>query len=230
MNNAYLPQIKICGLTVPEEAKAIADMGADAIGLVFYPKSPRNVSLEQAATITSILPDHVAATGVFVNPDLQFLLEAIERCKLDIAQLHGNESPQFIHDLREATKAGIIKVLFSKKDPKLTDAEKYNVDSFLVECGKGKLPGGNAMAWDWGSAKAFATRYPTALAGGLAPDNVKEAISACLPHAVDASSGLEAMPGRKDLIKAELFINEVRQTPSLYQDQNRRVEPVFKSL
>jgi phosphoribosylanthranilate isomerase len=223
----WYPQIKICGLTDPAQARACADLGADAIGLVFFAKSPRNVTLNQAKEITAALPDHVAAVGVFVDPDLDTAVHIIETCKLHIAQLHGNESPELITGLRNNSSARIIKALFTKKMPQLKDAGKYTVDGYLAECGKGRLPGGNAMAWNWAAAREFARRYPLVLAGGLAPDNVAQAIAACRPDAVDASSSMETVPGQKDLKKVRQFISQVRQTTSLYRSRNHILRTVL---
>lgn len=221
------PIIKVCGLTVPEQARACVDLGADAIGLVFYPKSPRNVSLKQAAAITSALPKHAAAVGVFVNPDADFLHRAIEQCGLSVAQLHGNETPDFVAELRESTRARIIKALFAEKPPDLNDAPKYAVDGYLVECGKGRLPGGNAMTWNWAIAEPFARNYPLVLAGGLTPDNVTQAIKACLPDGVDASSGLEAGPGIKNLEKVRNFIEQVRRTRPMYIHHKHKIRSIL---
>ena len=221
MDSSKFPQIKICGLTDPAQAKACAEMGADAIGMVFYPKSPRNVTMDQAAEITAVLPDHVAAVGVFVDPALNTVHDIIEQCGLHTAQLHGNESPEFVADLRKVSAARIIKALFTEKQPRLTAADQYAVDGYLVECGKGRLPGGNAMTWNWAMAKEFADRYPLVLAGGLTPDNVSHAIADCRPDAVDASSGLEVTAGKKDLKKVKQFIDQVHQAASFYTTPNR---------
>ena len=111
----------------------------------------------------------------------------------------------------------------------MNDADTYDVSGFLVECGQGPLPGGNAMAWDWGIAKPFAQRNPLILAGGLGPDTVSSAVSACLPDAVDASSALEALPGRKDLSKVEQFIQAVQNSAIHYAAGSRRLRPIFSS-
>lgn len=221
------PIIKICGLTDPEQARACVELGADAIGLVFYPKSPRNVSVKQAAAIISALPKHVAAVGVFVNPDVAFLHQAIEHCGLNVAQLHGNETPDFVAELGKSTQARVIKALFTEKEPNLNDAPKYDVDGYLVECGKGRLPGGNAMTWNWAIAEKFARSYPLVLAGGLTPDNVTQAIKACLPDGVDASSGLEAGPGNKDLEKVKNFIEQVRRTRPIYIHHQHEIRSIL---
>lgn len=228
MADRNFPQIKICGLTDPSEAAACAALGADAIGLVFYSKSPRNVTVAQAAAITAALPAHVATVGVFVDTGLATLGRIIEQCGLSCAQLHGRETPEFITALREGSNARIIKGLFTERAPYLTEAGDYSADAYLVECGKGRLPGGNAMTWNWGIAAQFGDRHPLILAGGLGPDNVAQAISACMPDAVDASSSLEAAPGRKDLNKVRSFIDRIRQTTSLYTSWKRNIRPILK--
>ena len=227
MTQRQYPQIKICGLTDPEQAVACAELGADAIGLVFYPKSPRDVTVEQAAAITARLPGHVAAVGVFVNPDRETLLQTMEKGGLNAAQLHGSESPEWINDLPSSIRCRVIKALFAERDPELNDAGLYDVKAYLVECGKGRLPGGNAMAWDWAIAEDFAQHYPMILAGGLGPDNVAEAISTCLPDGVDASSGLESGPGRKDMDKVKRFIEQVRSTAPLYNSRKSETAQVL---
>ena len=229
MTDRRFPEIKICGLTDPEQAAACAELGADAIGLVFFPKSPRNVSVEQAAAITAALPDHVAAVGVFVDADVQTLRKTIETCPLSVAQLHGSESPHLVAELRRSSSARIVKALFAQKEPYLSAAGPYDVDGYLVECGKGPLPGGNAVAWNWAVAEEFGRHFPLVLAGGLSPDNVIQAISACLPDAVDASSGLEAAPGVKDLEKVAHFIQQVRQSATLYETSKRNIRSILTS-
>ena len=229
MVDRYYPQIKICGLTRPDQARACADLGADAIGLVFFEKSPRNVSPEQAAAVKAVLPPRVAAVGVFVDPDREFLARTVRRCGLDIVQLHGSESPEFVADMQTELKVPIIKVLFATRSPGLGDAAGYGAAGYLVECGRGPLPGGNAMAWDWAAAEAVGREFPLILAGGLAPDNVADAIGACLPDAVDASSSLEAGHGIKDLENVARFIARVKQTEPLYRSAGKIIRPVLGS-
>jgi phosphoribosylanthranilate isomerase len=227
MVDRQYPQIKICGLTNPSEALACAELGADAIGLVFYPKSPRNVSVEQALAITAALPERVAKVGVFVDPDLDTLNNIVKQCGLSCVQFHGKESPEFITTFKKGSDALIVKGLFTEKRPSFENADDYKVDGYLVECGKGRLPGGNAMAWNWACAKEFAHNHPLVLAGGLAPDNVAKAIADCMPDAVDASSSLEAAPGRKDLNKVRPFIEQIRQTAPLYTSRKRKIRPIL---
>lgn len=229
MSQRNYPEIKVCGLTRPDEATACAELGADAVGLVFYPPSPRNVSIEQAAAITDVLPSSVSAVGVFVDPPLEQLLQTVNRVGLDVIQLHGAESPEYVSQLSRQTDRKIIKVLFASKAPGMQLAPTYRVNAFLVECGHGPLPGGNAMAWDWAAARPFAQQHPLILAGGLAPETVEDAIAAALPDAVDASSALESQPGRKDLSKVKRFIQAIQRSAAHYTSGDRHIRPIFTS-
>lgn len=211
-NHLQRPQIKICGLTDPAQAAACAEMGADAVGFVFYPPSPRSISIEQAQAICSALPAAVGKVGVFVNPDTAALRDTVERCGLTRVQLHGQEPPSLVQRLQQE-KIPVIKALFETREPFFADRRHYPETVFLLECGRGNLPGGNAMQWQWGSAAAFGGR-PFILAGGLDPQNVGEALTAAAPDAVDVSSGVEDAPGRKNMDKVAAFIEAVHAHPS----------------
>ncbi|MCF8110961.1 MAG: phosphoribosylanthranilate isomerase [Desulfobacteraceae bacterium] len=202
-------QVKICGITEPEDALVCAAWGADAAGLVFYPKSPRFVTLNRAVQIASVLPAHVARVGVFVNETYETLMETAYNCGLSAVQLHGGEPPELVEKLRERGLF-VIKCLYVNGTPSIKTAPQYNASAFLVECSAGVLPGGNAKTWDWSAAREFAENYPTIIAGGLAPQNIEEAIYEARPDAVDASSALESSPGRKDTRKVRDFIYAVR--------------------
>ncbi len=203
-----IPQVKVCGLTRVDEALSCAGLGASAIGCVFYARSPRNVSEEQARDICAALPTGICRVGVFVDEDFSFIMRKVERCGLTAVQLHGVEPPSLVVEL---AKEGliVIKGLYANAAPALDAAESYGASAYLVEHGGGALPGGNAMAWDWSMIADFSRNYPTVLAGGLTPDNVSSAISAAAPDAVDVSSGVEASPGRKDTEKAARFFEAV---------------------
>ncbi|RJP83135.1 MAG: phosphoribosylanthranilate isomerase, partial [Desulfobacteraceae bacterium] len=205
------PQIKICGLTRADQAHACSLLGADAIGCVFYPKSPRNVSLDQAKEIIHALPPHVKGTGVFVDVSYDEVMRAVDYCGLAAVQLHGRESADLVRKLIRQDLL-VIKTLFVTREPFLHQAADYPVSAYLVECGKGSLPGGNAMAWNWKDTLEFARLNPLILAGGLSPENISTALSAAMPAAVDVSSGVEASPGIKDLAKVESFIKTVKQS------------------
>jgi phosphoribosylanthranilate isomerase len=222
-----IPQAKICGLTVPEEASAIAALGAAAIGLVFYPPSPRNVDLDQARQIQAVLPAHVPAVGVFVDPDWDFLCRAVKTSGLGAIQFHGNESPELVDQARRTFSIPVIKGLFAARQPTIMDAGRYDAQAFLVEAGRGVLPGGNAETWDWAAAGPFARSHHTILAGGLNPDNVAHAVTACLPDAVDASSSLEIAPGRKDLEKVKRFLTAVERTAGIYDREKKMPCRIF---
>jgi phosphoribosylanthranilate isomerase len=227
MADEVYPQVKVCGLTTPEQAAACATLGADAIGLVFYPPSPRHVDAEQARAIVQALPPNVPAVGVFVDPQWPLLEFLIIHCGLRGIQLHGNEPAGLIVRLQKSFAVTVIKSLFAHKAPDMNAAARYAPDAFLVECGRGPLPGGNAQTWNWSSAEAFARRKVTLLAGGLTPDNVAEAVAACRPDAVDASSGLESAPGRKDLGKVARFIETVRRCADFYRVPAKSICPIF---
>ncbi len=218
------PQVKICGLTRPDEAIRCMQAGADAIGLVFFEKSPRNVSINQAWEVVDALSQKVAAVGVFVNEDFDFIMLRVRRCGLSMVQLHGRESPEMVSRLK-AEGVHVIKGLFVDGEPGLEEAQNYAADGFLVECSKGPLPGGNAITWDWSAAGNFGCRYPLVLAGGLSPDNVAQAIAAALPAAVDLSSSVETSPGRKDTALVARLITAVQHTSELFEE--KVIQPIF---
>jgi phosphoribosylanthranilate isomerase len=222
--NRPCPQVKICGLTHPLEAAQCADLGADAIGVVFFPKSPRHVTPDQARAVVQALPKTTAAVGVFVDASFSFIMARVERCGLCMAQLHGRESANLAARLK-AEGVGVIKALFVDGRPDLSDAPGFDVAGYLVECAKGPLPGGNAMTWDWRAARDFGRRHPLVLAGGLSPENVAAAIAAALPAAIDVSSGVEVSPGRKDPAKVARLITAVQRSADQYT--GKRIRPVF---
>jgi len=208
MTNTFIPQVKICGLTRVEQAVQCVALGADAIGFVFYPKSPRHLTDDRAEEICLALTDRVKTVGVFVNETFSNIMNHVERCHLSTVQLHGQESPDLVRHLRNQNLQ-VIKALFVDGNPSLKDAENYQASAFLVECGQGKLPGGNALEWNWNQAKRFGEKHPLIIAGGLSPENVSHAISVSSPHAVDVSSGVESSPGNKDIDKVSLFLDAV---------------------
>ncbi len=204
------PLVKICGLTQVENALDCFRAGADMIGLVFFRKSPRNLSFFQAKEITRALPDHILTCGVFVDAEYSTIMETAEICGIRAAQLHGTESPELVERL-SGQGLVVIKAFFATREPKLSRTEDYPCADFcLAEYGKGVLPGGNAETWNYGLASDLNTRVPLMLAGGLTPDNVGEAVSQTNPIAVDASSGVEQAPGIKDIKKVRAFISAAK--------------------
>jgi phosphoribosylanthranilate isomerase len=201
-------QIKICGLTRVDEALGCVELGADAIGLVFYSKSPRYITMQKAKEICLAVPEKIKTVGVFVDETFSNIMHIAGYCRLKGVQLHGNECPGLVERLAKE-KLIVIKALFSGRKPHIDDACNYGASAFLVECGKGVLPGGNAEVWDWKEAQRLGNNFPLILAGGLSYENVAAAVNASLPDAVDVSSGVESSPGRKDLNKVASFIKKV---------------------
>ena len=198
----------MCGLTRVDEAITCSNLGVKAIGCVFYPKSPRHVNEEQAQTICQAVPDDIKTVGVFVNETLGNIMRKVKICNLKAVQLHGSETPELVESLR-LENIFVIKALFVDGSPSLKDVCNYNASAYLVECGKGILPGGNALTWNWGKAQAFGEKHPLILAGGLSVENIAGAVAASLPDAVDISSAVESMPGRKDSVKVKAFMSAV---------------------
>lgn len=204
-----MAQVKICGLRRPDHVEAAAQVGARYVGLVFFPKSPRAVSVEEAALLTHHIPMGVAAVGLFVNPDDALLDQVLGRVPLDIIQLHGGESPDRVAQVKALTGLPVMKAvgLSCPEDlPALTD---YGLvaDMLLVDAKPPKgadLPGGNGLSFDWRLLVGRKWLRPWMLAGGLTPQNVAEAIRLTGAPAVDVSSGVETEPGIKDegLIRA----------------------------
>ena len=207
-DNMHVPQIKVCGLTRVENALECIALGADAIGCVFYPKSPRHVTDDQARDICKAVSFKAATVGVFVNESFSFIMKKVDRCLLDTVQLHGQESPRLVTRLRKE-KLKVIKTLFLSSIPAFENVKDFEPSAFLVECGNGVLPGGNAVSWNWEKARHLVENYPVILAGGLSPENVSNAVKQSTPDAVDVSSGVELSPGLKDTSKVKAFIQAV---------------------
>ena len=208
INNQDKIQVKICGLIKIDEAQKIAALGVDAIGLVFYPESKRNIDIATAKKIQKILPSNVSCVGVFVNESFSSIMKIVNYCNLDAVQLHGNETRGMVLKLRNEN-LNVIKALYMEDEPNIKNAEHYGASACLVECRPGRLPGGNAHSWDWGEVKSYKKDTPLILAGGLTPDNINEAILSCIPDAVDISSGVETTPGHKDILKVKNLLTNL---------------------
>jgi len=204
-------QIKICGLTEVDKALACVELGAHAIGLVFFPKSPRFVDDRLAREISTAVSPQAKTVGVFVDETHATVMRKIKKCRLGAAQLHGRESSAMVDRLSEGNIL-VIKALFEKREPSFIDEVKYGAGAFLLECGRGEMPGGNAQVWNWETAGKTGSGRPIILAGGLGPQNVAKAVKLARPDAVDVSSGVEAAPGVKDLRKVQQFIEAVKKS------------------
>jgi phosphoribosylanthranilate isomerase len=199
--------VKICGITNHEDALAAVDAGADALGFVFYPPSPRHVSPEHATQIIQELPPFVTTVGLFVNAALDTVHDTAARCGLDRIQLHGHETPAFCRQVRQP----VIKAFRMKDAESLGDLQGYQVSAYLLDAYvEGALPGGTGTPFSWELALRAKAYGPIILAGGLTPDNVEAAIEQTRPYAVDVSTGVEYAPGRKDHRKVREFIARAR--------------------
>ena len=198
---------KICGITRVEDALVAAEAGADAIGLVFYPKSPRAVSVQQARTIIAALPPFVTTVGLFVNASRCELGEILDAVPLDMLQFHGDERPADC----EGYHRPYIKALRVRPDDDVAaQIEPYgNASGILLDTFVAGVPGGTGLAFDWSLVPRHLDR-PIILAGGLTPENVRSAIEQTQPYAVDVSGGVEARHGIKDADKIRAFIRAVK--------------------
>jgi phosphoribosylanthranilate isomerase len=202
--------VKICGITNQDDATAAVEAGADALGFVFYKKSPRSVEPALARQIIERLPPFVTPVGVFVNEDVTVVRRLMDDCGLAFAQLHGDESAAYCQELGRP----ILKALRVKdRNAFLALAEfrgRAGVRGFVLDAFSDEAYGGTGQVIDWPLAAEIAKATSILLAGGLTPDNVEKAIHAVQPYGVDVSSGVELAPGKKDHEKVRAFIRAVR--------------------
>ncbi|WP_305046108.1 phosphoribosylanthranilate isomerase [Geoalkalibacter sp.] len=199
-------RVKICGLTRLEDALHAVANGADALGFVFYAGSPRYVSPARAAAIIEALPPFVSSVGLFVNEAPQRINEIAEQCRLDLLQLHGDETPEACR----LSGRRVIKALRVRDAASLAAAADYPVSALLLDAWVAGHYGGTGATFNWELAAAQARRGAVILAGGLTPDNVAAAIQVVRPFAVDVSSGVESAPGHKDPDKVAAFIRNAK--------------------
>jgi phosphoribosylanthranilate isomerase len=188
--------VKICGITNPGDARVAADAGADAVGFIFA-DSPRYVDAEEARRISIALPANVIKVGVFVDEEPAEILRISREVGLDLAQLHGDETPEAVTAVREAG-VKVMKALRVKSAASLYALDEYEADLFLLDAHSARARGGTGERFDWGVAKSLKGRDNIVVSGGLDPDNVREAVEFFEPFGVDASSSLEDGPGRKN--------------------------------
>lgn len=201
-------RVKICGITCVEDALTAVRNGADAIGLVFYAPSPRNVSIRQAQEIANQIPAFVSVVGLFVNAEAGFINEVISQVKIDLLQFHGEETPE---ECAQYTLP-FIKAIRVKLD---TNLVQCSVDfsaakALLLDTYTEGVAGGTGHVFDWNLIPKQLTKS-VILAGGLTSDNVAQAIAQVKPYAVDVSGGVEISKGIKDAVKIAAFMNQVYQ-------------------
>jgi len=201
-------KVKICGITCVADGLAAAEAGADMIGLMFYARSPRYVSVAAAKEISRALSPFVIKVGVFVNPDEDTVMRAISECGVTLLQFHGEEKPEF------CAQFGVM----SMKAFRVRDADSllalpdYATDAYLLDAYSPDAHGGTGAKFNWELAiEAKKQGKPVFLAGGLTPENVGAAVQQVQPFGVDVSSGVESAPGKKDAAKVRAFIQNAKQ-------------------
>lgn len=211
-------KVKICGVKDIKTAQFVESQNADFLGLVFFKRSPRNISVDQAIEIKNSLSKKLKIVAVTVNPDDDFL-EELKKLSPDYIQLHGSETAEDAKNIKERYGCKIIKAISVSAKEDLKKAEEFSevVDYILFDAKPPKgaeLPGGNAISFDWEILKDFSPKYKYILSGGLTPENVKTAISASGVDFVDVSSGIESSRGVKDISLIRKFISEVQKAKS----------------
>jgi phosphoribosylanthranilate isomerase len=208
-------EVKICGLSEPESVDAALDAGADFVGFVFFPRSPRNVALERAAALAERARGRAGIVALTVDADDSLLAAIMETVRPDLLQLHGDETPERVAAIAALTGCAAMKVLLVATREDLRAADRYPAATrFLLDAKPPKgaaRPGGNAARFDWSFLDRFAPGRPWLLAGGLGPANVAAALARTRAPGVDVSSGVESAPGRKDPALIRAFIRAVRE-------------------
>jgi phosphoribosylanthranilate isomerase len=203
-------RVKICGITSLEDARMAVEAGADAVGFVFFPGSPRSVTVQTVAEISRSLPGRVLRVGVFADAAPTMILPTVSTCALDAVQLHGEESPEFCDALAPFPVWKAFRVRGREVLQQLA-AYRDMTAAWLLDSYVEGQPGGTGATFNWELAReAQQLAHPIVLAGGLTPDNVAEAVRRVRPAAVDVSSGVESAPGRKDPDKVRRFIAAAR--------------------
>ncbi|MFN4278590.1 MAG: phosphoribosylanthranilate isomerase [Ferrovibrio sp.] len=206
---------KICGLTDEAAVEAAVQHGADMLGFVFFPASPRNLSAEQAEALLHNVPSGIDRVGVFVDPETDFLDKILAKARLDLLQLHGDETPERCRAISIYFGLPIIKAIkvSSKADLKAAKAYEDAVDWLMFDAAPPKdatRPGGNAASFDWSIMQGAKFNRPWLLSGGLTPENLSLAVRQSGASAVDVSSGVESAPGKKDPAKIRAFLDAAR--------------------
>lgn len=201
-----MTRVKVCGITTAEDARLAVDLGADALGFVFYPASPRYIAPPEAAEIIRGCPPFVAPVGVFVDCPYEEIDSIVAQCGLTAVQLHGGEEPDFCARFH----VKVIKA-FRVRDAQLPpEIPCYRTDAILLDAFREGIPGGTGETFSWEVAREAKRYGRLILAGGLNSGNVRHAIETVRPYAVDVSSGVEKAPGKKDASRLAEFLNEAK--------------------
>ena len=207
---------KICGINDPEAMRAAITGRASHVGLVFYSPSPRAVNPGEAMALSAVVPERVQKVGLFVDPEDEQIDKTLSVVKLDMLQLHGDETPERVRDLKARTGKKVMKVIKVSEPEDLVRAEAYVriADALMFDAKppkgmKDALPGGNAVSFDWRILSGRKWPLPWMLAGGLTKDNVATAVELSGARIVDTSSGVEDVPGHKNVDKITEFLRAV---------------------
>ncbi len=211
------PRVKICGITNLPDAELAVELGAWALGMIFYEGSPRQCSPVQAQAITAALRRRVELCGVYVNAPLEQIVRDSEALGLSLVQLHGDEGPSFCGEVARRTGARVIKAAQIAGLADVRELERFHVDFHLLDArakavARQGMRGGTGETFDWELVRARRSQVPLILSGGLTDANVGEAIAITRPYAVDTASGTEAAPGHKDPERLRLFFEAVART------------------
>jgi phosphoribosylanthranilate isomerase len=219
-----MTKIKICGIKTLSDALAAIEVGADYLGFNFYPKSVRVIERGACAEITSVLKkEHpqVKLVGVFVNSSVEEVKDILNSCSLDLAQLHGDETPEMVASLNskafKAIRLSTDSETVSRQITDFAELRQGTAPVLLVDAAVKGLYGGSGVTADWNGAAELAKKYPLLLAGGLTPGNVAEAVRKVKPWGVDVASGVESAPGEKDASRMKAFVKSIldlRETES----------------
>jgi phosphoribosylanthranilate isomerase len=202
-------RVKVCGITNLEDALAAADLGADALGFVLAP-SPRQITPESLRRLVAELPPFIMKVGVFVDRPLDEVRRIMSDYGLDLAQLHGSESVEYC----EALHPRAIKAFQVKDATVLKQLPLYRASAYLLDGYHSQLKGGSGQSFDWKIAHQAGRLGRIILSGGLAPENIVQAIAIARPYGVDVSSGVETHPGKKDRGKLAAFVQAVKESNS----------------
>lgn len=212
-----MTQAKICGINSRDAVRESIDGGADFVGLVFYPRSPRAVTAIEAAQLVHGIPDHVSKVGLFVDLGDDMMTAILSQVSLDLLQLHGAETPARVQEIRQLTNIPVMKAIRVATECDITEANSYVdvADRILFDAKappdmKGALPGGNAVTFDWNLLAGRKWPCPWMLSGGLHAGNVAAAIATSGTPSVDVSSGVESSPGIKDSARIREFLTIVK--------------------
>ena len=206
MANNYQVKVKVCGMTNLKDTLVAVEEGADAVGFIFYKKSPRSVTMKLVREIVIELPPFVDTVGVFVDETAEQINKIADYCNLDIVQLHGDESPTFCKRMRRR----VIKAFRVKDMQSLKKLSKFQVSGFILDTFSESLDGGTGKVFDWNLALPAKKFGPVIMAGGLTPNNVRQAIQRVRPYGVDVCSGVESEPGIKDHKKIRVFLKNAK--------------------